>query len=402
MKSTAQTIPLGPWPRGFQNVADPTAVPKGALMEAVNVLIGPEGSITPRKGFSSVSTGVHSLFHHNGRYFGVLNGLLVELFDNGARQLSNIPITGKITWGVLNDEPVFTNNEILARITPTAVKRIGVPRPDIASTGDALKANSVAVSYVNEDDEEGPLSAIFNPVSGGFVQTPTEPGQWRMRVYATPVNATSALNETQLYAGELLYYVGEGAVGDLEAFIVGGENSAPPEDQTMGRLPETMNKERMPGGNYVRYWRGRLLVARGRTLYFSDPLRYGLYDRSSGFVKFEARIDFIEPMEKGIFVALRNVGVIFLAGESPEQWERITADLEPVQPGASVVVSTANMNLELQPKPEWVAVWFTPKGFALGLPSGVVAHPQADLLSGLPLGNGSLHFDGDRLIVLTQ
>lgn len=384
-------------------MADPTAVPKGALMEAINVLIGPEGSISPRKGFSSVSTGVHSLFHHGGRYFGVLNGFLVELFDNGARQLSNIPITGKVSWGVLNDEPVFTNNEILARITSTAVKRIGVPRPDIPATGGALKSSTVAVSYVNDDDEEGPLSAMFSLSPGVVVPAPTESGNWRVRIYTTAVNTVSAANQTQSYAGELLYYVGERPVGgDLGSLIVGSESSAPPEDQTMGRLPETMNKERMPGGDYVRYWRGRLLVARGRTLFFSDPLRYGLYDRSSGFVKFEARIDFIEPMEKGIFVALRNNGVIFLAGESPEQWQRVTADFEPVQPGASVVISTANMNLELQPKPEWVAVWFTPKGFALGLPSGVVAHPQADLLSGLPLGNGSLHFDGDRLIVLTQ
>lgn len=384
-------------------MADSTAVPKGALMEAVNVLIGPEGSITPRKGFASVSTGVHSLFRHNGRHFGVLNGLLVELFDNGARQLWDVPIKGKISWGVLNDEPVFINTEVLARITPTEVKRIGVERPMIAATGGEIKASAVAVSFVNEDGEEGPLSAIFD-AQQGIAPSPTDTGLFRVRVYAPLANAVSVNNTTEAYAGELLYFVGEAGPGQsLDSFVrVSGALTEPSRNQQLGRLAETMNKERMPGGNYVRYWRGRLLVARGRTLYFSDPLRYGLYDRSSGFVKFEARIDFIEPMEKGIFVALRNVGVIFLAGESPEKWERVVADLEPAQPGASLVIPTSQMSLELQPKPEWVAVWFTPRGFALGLPSGVVFHPQADLLSGLPLGNGSLHFEGDRLIVLSQ
>lgn len=173
-------------------------------------------------------------------------------------------------------------------------------------------------------------------------------------------------------------------------------------EEEIGVPYEYLNKAPMPGGNYARYWRGRLLVARGRTLYISDPLRYGMYDQSAGFVSFEARIDFIEPVEGGVYVALRNVGVHFLAGEAPEKWELRVASVIPAQAGASLIIPTAQMKLEWQSKPEWVAVWLTNKGFALGLPTGNVVFPQADLLSGLPLGTGSLHFEGDRLIALSQ
>ena len=50
----------------------------------------------------------------------------------------------------------------------------------------------------------------------------------------------------------------------------------------------------------------------------------------------------------------------------------------------------------------WCAVWFTHRGFCLGLASGLVFYPQADRVSGLPLGTGELFFLGNRLLVLSQ
>lgn len=362
-------MPLGPWIRGIQNVNDPAMTPKGCVVEAENVYINSDGAVVPRSGYSLVTPGGHSLFRHNNRVYGLLNSLVCEFLDNEARILWATPVVGKVTWGVLNDEPVFTNTTVLARVTPDGVKRIGVDAPVVPYSADGLRA----YSFVNQDGEEGPLSPLTDtpPVV-------TDPSIAKVRVY-----------EAQ---GDMLYLIGE----------TGDGSAASPVSAAYGKLADTMNKARMPGGNYVRYWRGRLLVARGRTLFFSDPLRYGLYDRSSGFVPFEARIDFIEPVENGVYVALKNVGVVFLAGETPEKWERRTAAVLPAQPGASALIPTAQMKLDVQSKPEWSAVWLTEKGFALGFPSGNVLYPQADLLSGLPLGTGALHFEGDRLIALSQ
>ena len=162
-------------------------------------------------------------------------------------------------------------------------------------------------------------------------------------------------------------------------------------------------KQSMPGGTYVRYWRSRLLVANDNLLFVSDPFMYGVYDRMSGIVKLPAKIDFLEAVDGGVFVALRELGVYFLAGTSPEDWQLKVADIICAQPMTSLLIPTAGMKLDVQNRPEWVAVWLTSKGFAIGLPNGSVIYPQADLLSGLPLGStGSLSFEGDRLIALTQ
>ena len=390
MKPSSAVVNLGPWIKGIQNLYDPAMTPKGAVVEANNVLIESDGSVIPRAGYAPVTTNVHSLFKHNGVVYGLYNGLVCELYESTARPLTNTAVTGKVTWGVLNGEPVLTNSTILARVSGGQVKQLGVEMPVPTSPSAAsptlplnAPAGEYAISFVNEDGEEGPLS----PLGTAFLP-PTEATVVGTRIYAPTSTTTYEGGVASSVSGGALYLVGSSGAGA----------NAP-----IGMPAETMNKARMPGGDFVRYWRGRLLVARGRTLYFSDPLRYGLYDQSRGFVTFEAKIDFIESIETGIFVALRNIGVVFLAGDSPEKWERRLVDVVTAQPGASGLVPTALMDLKLQQKPEWVAVWMTNKGFALGLPSGNVMYPQADLLSGLPLGTGSLHFDGaDRLIVLSQ
>jgi hypothetical protein len=377
---TSKLTSLGPWIRGIQNVNDPAMTPKGCVVEAENVTIDSGGIVSPRAGYDFVAFDGHSLFSHHGRVYGVLNNAICEFMDAGAVTLRS-GISGKVTWTVLNDEPVFINNEIIGRITPTDVKLIGVEAPGgFVASGDDIGVK-VAVSFVSESGEEGPLSPMV-AASSIFLPQPIESTVSHIRIYQTKPN------------GDVLYEVSEVPVGTMTYDVVDPLN--------YGRMADTQYMSRMIGGSYARYWRGRLLVARGRTLFFSEPFRYGMYNASEGFVTFEARIDFIEPVEGGVFVALKGLGVRFLFGETPSKWEQKVADIIPAQAGTSLLVPTAQMKLEMQSPPDWVAIWLTNKGFALGLPSGMVIYPQADLLSGLTLGTGSLYFEGDRLIALSQ
>lgn len=156
-----------------------------------------------------------------------------------------------------------------------------------------------------------------------------------------------------------------------------------------------------PGGDYARQWRGRLLLARGRTLYYSPPFRYGLIRPRADYIRFASHIAFIEAVDGGVYVGLVGRGVVFLAGEAPERWVQKPASDAIPQAGASAVMGTSQMEEKFRTADE-VAVWFTEAGFAIGMPNGQVVLPQADRLSGLPLGIGSLAVQGDRLIVLSQ
>jgi len=378
---TLQTIPIGPWPKGIQNLLDATATPKGCLIEAVNVDLSPEGAATQRRGYASVSTNVHSLYQFGERTLGVVSGAIAELYDTSATNLG-FTVEGPVTWCTLLDRAVFTNSGVLGCVEGNKAFEIGMDAPIVtATTSSAPPAEYLtAVAAVGPDGEEGPLSASV-PAGPGDIITIVAGGPGR--VYMTRKN------------GEVFYDVG--------SFVVGASMYRIPDMPPYGRACESHLLSRMPGGLYARYWRGRLLVARGRTLYFSMPLRYGMYDPSFGFVKFEGKIDFIEAVEGGVFVAVAGQGVFFLAGDEPSKWERRLADVTPAQPGAVTLIPTVQLRALNLPAPTgWAAVWFTDKGFCLGLSSGYVFYPQADRLSGLPLGTGTLYFTGDRLIVLSQ
>ena len=268
----------------------------------------------------------------------------------------------------------------------------------------------MATPSSNSSVSVGPWPKGFQNI---YSPTQTPPGAlvWAKNVYieadGTVVPAVSAradkrtlLNDSPLKydSSNILDIDQSNAVQDL-----GGDGYKDDNDDRPYRSLFSIGKAGMVSGTYSRYWRSRLLVARGQTLYVSDPFAYGVYDTRAGVIPMPGRIDFLEPVEGGVFVAIRNQGVYFLAGTSPEDWQLKHADIILAQPNTSLLIPTAQMKLDIQNRPEWVAVWLTSKGFAVGLPDGSILYPQADLLSGLPLGStGSITFNGDRLIALTQ
>ena len=148
----------------------------------------------------------------------------------------------------------------------------------------------------------------------------------------------------------------------------------------------------LPGGQWVDYWNGRLIVARGSSLLFSEPLRYGAHNPMTGYLRFGQRVEWVAPLESGIFVGLPD-RVLFLEGSTPEQLaQRQVAGRSA--PGMATVVHNELLGGS---GPYRVALFFTQKGFAVGAPDGSVAYPQAETMSGLPLHRGKLVVDGSRI-----
>jgi hypothetical protein len=365
----------------MQNLFDPTATPKGCVMEAVNVDLSHEGAATQRRGYAPLSTNVHSLYQFGNRTFGVVSNTIAELYDAAARNLG-FTVDAPVTWCTLLDKAVFTNTSVLGWVDGNAAYEFGMDPPVVTIVGTSAPPAEylTGVASVDGNGVESPVSALVPAGPGAIISIVAgAPG----RVYMTRKN------------GEVLY--------DIGAFTASATLYRIPDLPPYGRPCESHLLSRLPGGHYVRYWRGRLLVARGRTLYFSMPLRYGLYDPSFGFVKFEGKINFIESVESGVYVAVNGQGVFYLSGDEPGKWERKLVDVTPAQPGAVTLIPTVQLRALNLPSPAaWAAVWFTDKGFALGLAGGMVVYPQADRLSGLPLGTGTLQFQGDRLLVLSQ
>lgn len=150
----------------------------------------------------------------------------------------------------------------------------------------------------------------------------------------------------------------------------------------------------LPGGQWVEYWNGQLVVARGTSLLFSEPLRYGAHNPVSGYIRLASRIEWVAPLETGIFVGLDGP-VLFLAGRTPTDL-RQTQVAQGSAPGMALTMSGENLSQELAAAPR-VAVFFTGSGFTIGMPDGSVVYPQQRALRDLPLVRGKLHLTKGRI-----
>jgi len=150
----------------------------------------------------------------------------------------------------------------------------------------------------------------------------------------------------------------------------------------------------LPGGQWVEYWNGRLIVARGASLLFSEPLRYGAHNPMTGYVRFPTRIEWVAPLEGGIYAGLRG-SVVFLQGNTPSQLQQTTV-AQGSAPGMAITMTGEALSQELAATPR-VAVFFTTSGFTLGLPNGRVVYPQNNAVRNLPLFRGRLHEIGGRI-----
>lgn len=145
----------------------------------------------------------------------------------------------------------------------------------------------------------------------------------------------------------------------------------------------------MPGGEWLVYWNGRLVVARGGSLLFSEPLRYGAHDPLTGYLSLGQPVEWMAALETGIYVGHKNQ-VIWLEGRQPTDLSlKVVAGRSA--PGMATVIP-------YDPAP--VVVFFTHKGFTLGDAAGSVHYPQAANFSDIPLYPGKLVYHDSRLFAL--
>lgn len=151
----------------------------------------------------------------------------------------------------------------------------------------------------------------------------------------------------------------------------------------------------LPGGSEIHHWRGRLLVVRGNSLLWSEPLRYSVYSALRNYIKFPERIFWVVPLDSGIYVGLRN-SVVFLVGPVPEKFV-----IREVGKKSAFGVSSKLDRRFTGDAGQDFALWFTDVGIAVGDQSGKVTYPQADRLKDLPLLPGKMVVEDDRVYIFT-
>jgi hypothetical protein len=212
----------------------------------------------------------------------------------------------------------------------------------------------------------------------------------------------TSTTQIQAVTGKLAWTIlnGEPVFASYDGIFVVRGLTVSPLPYTIATDEVEYNLTPMPGGSCLAYWRGRLVVGRGNSLIFSEPLRYGVYDTLRNFIQFEERVRWIAPLETGLYVGLKN-SVRWLGGVTLADLTQTVVG-GSTWSGAAAVMSTKDMSMEVVRGALTVAVWMTPNGFAIGLPSGDVVLPQSDRLKNLNMAEGRLVVAHDRVTVLSS
>lgn len=129
-----------------------------------------------------------------------------------------------------------------------------------------------------------------------------------------------------------------------------------------------------PLSNVLEYFRGRLYMGVGNTMWVTELYLYDKVDRTKNFVQFEGDITLLSSVEDGIYVGTTN-GLYFLHGTFGEGQKRDIVGNFGVIPGSNVMLPASQVHPQARqgPFPEGSAIMFmTTEGICAGFDGGQV------------------------------
>lgn len=357
--------------------------PATFLREAVNCDISAKGTIRRRPGYTQSLAGVvHSVWGDGqAQGYAVVDGILSGVRVTPTGQPSVVPITfvghrrvsysrgaqGEVYWsnGGLSGRLVGEINTPASTATP--------PTPTLEITSGALPAGRYLLAFTRTgpagESAATPLSAVDVPANSGIQLTGCASGT---EVFMTGPN------------GEILQHIG--TTWGMTFTI-----ALPP---TGGRQCETLGLAPMPPGTIVRHALGRLVVASGRTLVFSEPYRYGLTNPAESYITFSAPITVVAPTQNGLYVCAEET--YWLPSLPP-------ADISTVLPFGALAHS--DVFLDAQTEDDQYCAWMSPRGAVTATISGKATLVQDNNLNFSEAERGAVMLRrslGDRSLVISR
>ncbi len=276
---------------------------------AVNTDITAEGSGKRRRGFATaiVGSACHSLWADdaNEAMYFVDAGDLKRVTGSSDAPIATVMRAGlgvaSLSYAdTLAGAVYYTNSEVLRRIDAGGDRTAGVPAPAVlpsltASGSGAIPAGryQLIATYVDAYGEESAAtpSCQAEAAADQTLVVTSLPSTWPTGVVALRLYLTSTNGATLLKASEL----------SVPAATVTFASMPP-----LGARCVTSLLAPMPAGQIVRECNGRLMVAVGSMLIYSEPYAYGLFDPTRNFIPFPAQITMMEPCGEGFYIAAES------------------------------------------------------------------------------------------------
>lgn len=295
---------IGPFPAGVNNRRDDhnlrQPVQRGSidlLRSATNVDLTDEGKVRRRPGFTQAIAldGCHSLWGDGNTGFFAAGSGLHQLRESGPGVAASLVrddlAPGQpISYCEAGGTYYYTGSGHIGMVRD-GVRIDFTPRlnmtPVLSAIPGALSAGRYQFCFTQmgvAGESAATVPQVIDLPTGGGIRISSIPpvaSGTTLRAYMTAAN------------GEVFGRV------DLQVNAGVAEIVAPPE---LGARCQTLLLEPMPAGSIVRHSNGRLLVAVGNLLCYSEPFANGLFRPSKNYIPFAAPVTVVEPCGGGTFV----------------------------------------------------------------------------------------------------
>jgi len=305
---------------GVNNVLPPERLPHQALRGAVNVDIDQTGRPRRRKGFTSVQTGVNvrSLWS-NGTTMLYAEGNELKDFGTGATIRSDLQVDSRVSYAEVAAQVFYTDGKINGIYALGGINRpwgIPVPPPPVVSSSSgAYPAGDYqfVITHVDAFGRESGASLVAK-------KTTTQASFFRV---SWP--ASSYTTRVYLSTGSVFYQVVDVLPSVSSVNLSGVTGTAPLRTQFLNPAPV---------GQLVDYHYGRLYVASGSNLWYSEPGSLEHFRLATNFLSFESDITLVGSALNGLFVCAGKT--YWLAGTDPSSMTRIEKASYPAILGTMV------------------------------------------------------------------
>lgn len=374
------------WPDGENNILDAVELPQTSLRRVVNYDIMDGGDLHRRRGRTLAYTGtiVTGTLYSNGKRVLFVEGgnmwELIKISGVWTRVLFRVGVTNRpVSYLDVNGDIYWSNGLFTGCIDaegqdlPWGI-RGPHEQPNVsgADVGGNLEVGTyqVAVTFLDDLGQESgtPLSKTVEiAVAGGSIQLTDLP---------TPIDGSTIQVYCSSANGEGLYRVGQLIAGTPDYRITAVSNQQTIKLQTQfGSVP--------PAGDVLEYFNGRIYIAEGNIVWFTEALRYGLVKQHRNFLQFSKPVTVMKAVADGIYICADQT--YWVSGVDTSEFQQI-----PVLPYGAVKGTGINL-----PESDNVA-WFSEEGVILGGLEAQVTNVQEDKSAVGTFENGAMVFRKQR------
>lgn len=351
---------------GVRNDVSPERFALTDLVAGRNIDIDESGRASRRTGRTLKHAGlVHSLWAKDALCLFAEGDALKRLNADytSAVLRSGLTPLAPLSYQAVNDQ-VYYANGVESGVVERGVSRSwGIPvppLPSVAVTVGAMPAGDYqfAVTYLRADGQEsgaGLAGRIYVPDGSGLnfiLPVPVDQGIVSKNIYLSTTNGEE-LYHTMLVGASVLTATYQNDTSEL---------ALPLMTQFMGPPP---------AGNLLGYYHGRMYVAVGDILYYSEPYAYELFDLRR-YIALDGRVTMFAPIEDrdnpGVLVGTdKSIG--WMPGTNPDEFQYVPRADYGVIYGTMAYIDGA-MYEDHRFGARQLPMFLTTAGLCIGLPGG--------------------------------